>query len=151
MDKHRIEFICDSMFGKLVKWLRMAGYSAVYIKNNERKSFFENFYLKENQFFITSDTKILKKDLKIFYLTEENVFCQFKILKEKFKLNFENAFTVCMECNFYLHKVNKEDVKEKIPEYVFKKFNEFFKCEKCKRIYWRGSHFNMMQKKIKEL
>lgn len=56
--KSPIEFICDSMFGKLAKWLRMAGYSAIYLNGFERKNFIDNFNLNTNQIFITKDSKI---------------------------------------------------------------------------------------------
>ena len=66
-NKQKTEFICDTMFGKLARWIRMAGYSAIYIKNSERQKFLKNFNLRKNQIFITSDSKILKMDIKIFY------------------------------------------------------------------------------------
>lgn len=150
MDKeNNITFICDSMFGKLAKWLRMAGYFADYIKSTEREKILKNLLIKQGCILITKDKKILNYNFPVFLLDEIYVKKQFKIIKEKFNLKFDNAFTICMECNFPLEKTIKEENKEKIPEFVYKNFNEFFICKKCGRIYWKGSHYQEMLKKLK--
>ncbi len=143
------EFICDSMFGKLTKWLRMIGYFAIYIKGTGRKNFLDNLNLFKDKIFITKDKKVKNEDIKIFYLDEIYVEEQFKIIIKEFNLNFNNAFTICIECNETLSKTDKDLNKEKIPEFVFKNFDEFYECKKCGRIYWKGSHFQAMQEKIK--
>lgn len=146
-----VEFICDSMFGKLAKWIRMTGYSAIYLNGFERKNFIDNFNLATNQIFITRDSKIHDLNPGIFFLDEIYVIKQFNIIKEKFKLDFENAFTICMECNYPLRPAEKEKNKEKIPEYVYKNFNVFNICEKCGRIYWQGSHYKEMKEKLENI
>lgn len=148
-NENKIKFICDSMFGKLARWLRMAGYFADYIKSTERERFLKNFLIKQKSILITKDKKILKLNYPVFLLDEIYVKNQFEIVKEKFNLKFDSAFTICMECNFHLEKTTKEENKEKIPEFVYKNFNEFFICKKCGRIYWKGSHYQEMLKKLK--
>ncbi len=145
------EFICDSMFGKLAKWLRMIGYFVIYIKGTERKNFLNNIDLFREKIFITKDKKIKNENIKIFYLDEIYVEKQFKIIVKEFSLNFNNAFTICMECNEMLLKKDKESNKEKIPAFVYKNFDEFYECKKCNRIYWKGSHFQAMQEKLKAI
>lgn len=76
---------------------------------------------------------------------------QFDIIKKKFKLNFENAFTICMKCNYSLQPAGEEKNKGKIPEYVYKHFNVFNICENCGRIYWPGSHYKEMKKKLENI
>ncbi|MCX8092867.1 MAG: Mut7-C RNAse domain-containing protein [Candidatus Goldbacteria bacterium] len=148
--KEKIEFICDSMFGKLAKWLRMSGYFTIYLKSIERENFIKNININllGNKILITKDSKILNLNPQIFFLDKIYVEEQFEIIKEKFKLSFKDAFTICMECNYQLKPANKEENKEKIPEYVYKNFNEFNMCEKCGRIYWQGSHYKEMKKKV---
>lgn len=146
--KKNIEFICDSMFGKLAKWLRMAGYSAIFLKDNKRKDFIKNINLSENQILITKDSKLLNLSSNIFFLDKIYVKEQFEIIIKEFKLDFNNAFTICMECNHPLKSADKEENREKIPEYVYKNFNDFNICENCGRLYWQGSHYKEMKKKL---
>jgi len=148
-NRNHVEFICDSMFGKLAKWLRMAGYSAVYLNGYERKSFIDNLHPAPDQILITGDRKITGSGSNAFFLDEIYVAKQFDVIKEKFKLDYKNAFSLCMECNYPLKPAEKEKNREKIPDYVYKNFNEFKVCEKCGRIYWQGSHYQEMMKKLK--
>jgi uncharacterized protein with PIN domain len=53
-----------------------------------------------------------------------------------------------MECNHPLKPSDKEENREKIPEYVYKNFNEFNICKNCGRLYWQGSHYKEMKKKL---
>jgi uncharacterized protein with PIN domain len=43
---------------------------------------------------------------------------------------------------------NKEQVKEKVPPYVLKTRNQYMECPACHRIYWRGTHWQAMNKKL---
>jgi hypothetical protein len=49
-------------------------------------------------------------------------------------------FTICLECNVTLGPVDREDVRERIPEYVYRTQWEFRLCTGCGRVYWPGTH-----------
>ena len=54
--------------------------------------------------------------------------------------------------NAVLEKVerNKEEVKELVPHYVFKTQSQFRQCPACKRIYWRGTHWRAMTRRLEK-
>jgi uncharacterized protein with PIN domain len=60
-------------------------------------------------------------------------------------------FTRCILCNEELADIEKEKVKGKVPEYVFKTQEEFITCPKCNRIYWQGTHWGNVQKTLDEI
>jgi hypothetical protein len=47
--------------------------------------------------------------------------------------------------------IKKQDVKDKVPERIFKSTDKFWVCLKCQKIYWKGSHYENMIEKIKDL
>jgi len=59
-------------------------------------------------------------------------------------------FSLCMECNRTLEKRTKEQVRERVPPYVFKTRDSYMECPACHRIYWRGSHYEAMNRRLKE-
>jgi uncharacterized protein with PIN domain len=57
-------------------------------------------------------------------------------------------FSLCLECNQPLVERAKDEVKELVPPYVFKTQEQFMQCPDCQRIYWRGTHWRAMTKKL---
>jgi len=60
-------------------------------------------------------------------------------------------FTRCLLCNAELVAVEKEKIKDKVPEYVFKTQDNFITCPKCNRIYWQGTHWGNVEKTLEEI
>ena len=67
-------------------------------------------------------------------------------LKEKLQ-----PFSRCLICNGTLAAVDKETVSALLEENTRNHFQEFRQCNACRRVYWKGSHFERMEKLIKEL
>ena len=144
-----MKFILDNMFGKLAKFLRAAGYDTVYIKHNEREKLIP-LAVSEQRILITKDSKIKNPDIKIHFLVENDLNEQIKNVVKNFELDYKNAFTLCVECNKPLAKVPKESIKAKVPERVFSTMDEFYSCENCGRVFWPGTHYDKIMKKLKE-
>ena len=60
-------------------------------------------------------------------------------------------FVRCMVCNGSIEPVEKEAVQQLLPSKTLLYFNEFFQCTSCRKVYWKGSHFERMQEFIKSL
>ena len=69
-----------------------------------------------------------------------------KIDKYQFK-----PLTLCLECNQLLIARAKGEVKDRVPPYVFLTQGQFVECLVCHRIYWKGTHWQAMQKKIESV
>jgi uncharacterized protein with PIN domain len=54
-------------------------------------------------------------------------------------------FTRCIACNGNLVKVEKSEIIDQLEPGTRKYFNEFSRCERCGKIYWKGSHHERMQ------
>lgn len=144
-----MKFLCDSMFGKLAKMLRMAGYDALYAQSYERFGMVETA-AAENRVIITGDDRIIIVPRLLLFTREKDPMAQLKITRDRFNLTAENAFTRCVFCNTELEKAEKDSVMGIVPEKVFALFFSFTRCPKCGRIFWHGTHWEKMKTRLKE-
>jgi hypothetical protein len=148
-----MKFICDNMLGKLAKWLRIVGYDTSYYSFIEDKELIEKA-LKENRIILTRDTQIVKqkKVVKYVFIESDYVIEQLNQIVKELNINItENKlFSICLICNKKLSKVKKEEVKQKVPTYVYQTKRNFAFCSQCRRVYWKGTHFENVIKRLKE-
>jgi uncharacterized protein with PIN domain len=144
------KFVLDVHLGKLARYLRMAGFDASY-RNNFHDDDLMKISLAEKRTILTKDRDILKRNevTHSYWVRNENTEDQLKEVIERFHLkNDINEFTRCLECNALLNKIEKEKVEMLLPPKVREWHYEFFQCPDCKKIYWKGSHYERMQKLI---
>lgn len=148
-----MQFVADSMLGRLAKWLRILGYDVIY-KNSFTTAEIIKLSEETNRIILTRDTKFIKnKNIKNFlFIKSDFLFEQLKqVIKGlNLKLESKNFFTRCAICNEKLEDIKKEEVKDKIPEYVYQTQEEFGICRTCKKIYWKATHYDKMLERIKE-
>jgi len=60
-------------------------------------------------------------------------------------------FTRCLRCNARLQRVAKGDVIEKLEPLTKIYYEEFRRCTGCGQIYWAGSHFTKLQKRLEAI
>ena len=60
-------------------------------------------------------------------------------------------FTRCLRCNAPLQEVAKADVIEKLEPLTKIYYERFRRCSGCGQIYWAGSHFSKLQKRLDEI
>jgi uncharacterized protein with PIN domain len=46
----------------------------------------------------------------------------------------------CLTCNELLKELPREEVRDRVPPYVFETQTHFKCCPSCRRIYWAGTH-----------
>lgn len=150
LSHENLKFSVDNMLGKLAKWLRIFGFDTVY---NSAKS--SNILYKEarrtNRWFITRNRKF-KGEEKSILIDSELLANQIRELNKLFNLNsLANPFSRCIICNTPLKKIPKEEAKGEVPFFTYRNFNEFYRCNSCKKIFWKGSHHEHMLLKLKEM
>lgn len=150
-------FVADQNVGKLGRWLRMLGFDTLLFDGQDGGEMVR-LALVESRIILTRDTHIIERKLviggklKVLLLTSDSPaeqICQVIVslgLKEMFR-----PFTLCIEDNHPLYERNKEAVKDKLPPFVFKTQQEFMQCPLCKRIYWRGTHWQAMTARLQKL
>lgn len=151
------KFIVDSNVGKLAKWLRMLGYDAVFFEGDD-DAYMIDRALKESRVILTRDTQVMKRGvitsgrLKAILIDSDKSEPQVRQVIDTLHIDFQSRpFTVCLECNNPLEERSQEEVKERVPPYVFQTQQQYMECPVCHRIYWRGTHWQAMLRKLEQL
>ena len=148
------KFIVDNNVGKLVKWLRIMGYDTLFF-NGKNDSRMIATALAESRIILTRDTQIMKRrvitsgQLKAILIKSDEPELQIHQVINTLDLDCQfRPFTICLECNQPLLERSKQEVKDLVPPYVFQTQNQYMECPACHRIYWRGTHWQAMTKKL---
>ena len=148
-----MKFLLTKELGRLSKWLRILGFDTAYFKQDNASSLIIQA-LRENRTIITRNSRLPKPTgIRIVPISSEKINQQVPEVVGllKLKLDSSRMFTRCIICNQELAPIDKRQVKDKVPEYVFNTQEEFVACGQCKRIYWRGSHWGNVQSLLKEI
>lgn len=142
-----IKFIADVHLGRLAKWLRMLGFDTAY-KNSFTTDELTRIAREENRTLLSRNSALAKKDsFTSFIITEEEPELQLQQVLEHFHLKEQvHPFTRCMVCNGLLEKVDKQAILPLLQQNTRAYFDAFWQCRNCRRIYWKGSHYERMMK-----
>ncbi len=146
-------FILDNHLGRLVGYLRLLGFDAVY-QNNYDDDELADIAHQENRILLTRDRGLLKRSIVTygFCLTSREPKNQLRAVIQRFKLHDHiDPWKRCLKCNGRIYPVPKEAVLERLEPKTKRFYNEFFICEACDQIYWKGSHFTHMQEFLDSL
>ncbi len=147
-----MKFVVDGMLGKLARWLRLAGHDVSYIGDDKlppREQ--DNTLLKraelEQRTLLTSDLALhrraVKNRVRSTFVRKIDVVPQLVEISNRIgrrmELNPENSR--CPVCNGVLRMADKVKIKGLVPKSVVKVHREFWRCTKCAKTYWRGSHW----------
>lgn len=150
-----MKFLCDRMLGTLAKWLRLLGFDTFYADQKMDDRELIEIAKKEKRIVITRDKQLFKmvekENLQLVKMTSIKLDEQLKQIIQKSGLNENAVLSRCSICNSILHEVEKNDVDGEVPENAFNNNECFWFCPQCKKVYWCGSHWNMMQKKVIKL
>jgi uncharacterized protein with PIN domain len=96
-----------------------------------------------------AERKLARKCLLI---RSDNFWEQFEQVIKELDLDIKNGlFTRCLICNGELIPVDKESIKDQVPEYTYQTQTIFYKCPDCRRIYWSGTHKDSMVELLNNL
>ena len=144
------KFIADVHLGKLARFLRLLGFDTLY-KNNFTNSELLRIGREQDRIILSRNSAMAKMN-KSFFIKHEDPIRQLEQVIERYHLSTQfQPFSRCMICNGYLDAVSKESVSHLLQQNTTEYFNEFWQCEQCKRIYWKGSHFEKMATTIQNI
>jgi hypothetical protein len=148
-----MKFLLTRELGRLATWLRILGFDTAYFNQNNPSSLIIQA-LREDRIILTRNQRLPKAGgIRIVLLKAQKVQAQLKEALDVLRLKPDKnlMFSRCIICNEELAGIDKEKVKDKVPEYVFKTQEDFVTCPKCKRIYWRGTHWGNVEQALKEV
>ena len=145
-------FIADVHLGKLARLLRLLGFDTNY-KNDYSNSELLQLSRQESRVLLSRNASFEKQmNVQCFVVTSEDAFLQLKQVVNQFHLKEQfHPFTRCIVCNGILGPVAKENVLPLLEKNTAQYFDEFRQCNHCKRVYWKGSHYERMLKTIEHI
>ncbi|NIS79570.1 MAG: twitching motility protein PilT [Anaerolineales bacterium] len=146
-------FVLDAHLGRLARYLRMAGFDAEY-RNDFDDQTLAHISSSQRRILLTRDRGLLKRSEVThgYCVRETNPREQLKEVLRRFDLLTSlSPFRRCLRCNSLLETVPKEEILDQLLPKTLQNFEEFRQCRGCGQIYWRGSHFERMQRFIEHL
>ena len=146
-------FILDTHLGRLAAYLRMLGFDTLY-RNDYDDPLLAEISVTEKRILLTRDKKLLtrKQITHGYYVRETQPQQQLLEIVKRFDLSGSlKPFSRCLHCNGTLHSVGKNEIKDHLLPRTEKYYHEFWRCQHCRKIYWKGSHYQRMQQLIDQL
>lgn len=141
-------FVIDTNLGQLARYLRLLGFDVVY-----RNDFTDREVAKvaqdENRIVLTRDRALLQHKIIThgYFVRADKPREQVREILARLDLyGALHPFTRCLRCNGELETVDKEAVLDQLEPKTRKYYRRFRRCKNCGQAYWRGSHFNRMEK-----
>ncbi len=147
------KFVLDVHLGKLAKLMRLFGFDTHYEKHYDDEEIIR-ISVAEHRTILTRDLGILKRNIVThgYYVRSTRAEEQITEIIKRFNLQNEiREFSRCLLCNSSLEPISKKEVEEVLPPKVKKFYNEFFICQNCRKVYWRGSHYKKMLMFVEEV
>jgi len=141
-----MKFLCDQMLGTLAKWLRLFGFDTFYANNEMKDTELLQIAKKENRIFVTRDKELIfrgrKQNMQVIKISSTDLDVQLKHVLHDVPVDEEAVLSRCSLCNTILEEIKKNEVRNRVPEKIYKNNDIFWFCPKCDKIYWMGSHYN---------
>jgi len=142
----RTRFVLDVHLGRLARYLRMLGFDCAYA-NHWSDDQIIDLALAERRIILTRDIGILKQKRVShgYWLRHTRPTKQLgEVIGALDLARLVRPFTRCMDCNGAIHEVSRESVEGRVDPQIARRFERFWQCAKCRKVYWRGSHYRRM-------
>lgn len=141
-----MNFILDVMLGKLARWLRMMGHNVKYSNDLDDPELL-SIAKEEKRTFLTRDFALYQRaignNLETYYVEGTTEAERLSELAQRFNipLSIDLEKSRCPKCNTKLQLVPKKEIENKVEKNTLLHYDVFWKCVKCKTVYWQGGHW----------
>jgi uncharacterized protein with PIN domain len=143
-------FVCDGSLGGLCRWLRAAGYEAVWIPGVSACDAAARIDRDASWILITTDSHVLDcSDVRSGAINALWVPSNLRRIEQAEwimrDLSLATREPRCMACGGELSDVEKGSVAGRIPPRTARWKNEYQICRGCGRLYWEGTHWQKIR------
>ncbi|MDB6109089.1 MAG: hypothetical protein JWR69_839 [Pedosphaera sp.] len=148
-------FLCDAGLGGLARWLRAAGYEAIWIPDIDDDELLREG-ARRQAIILTTDSMLMERRLlRDGILPAVWVPPTLKMLEQLAlvlgELGLKPRESRCMSCGGELQRVDKEAVRDRIPPRTYRWRDEFFECARCRKLFWHGTHWEKITTRLHKL
>jgi uncharacterized protein with PIN domain len=148
----RPKFILDVHLGTLARRLRLLGFDSLY-SNRFHDREIVGIASKEKRIILTRDIGMLMRSRVVYgsWIRSQDPEKQTAEVVDHFALRRWIApFHRCTVCNGRIERINRESVRDMVKPEIWEFQREFYRCDTCDRIYWKGTHFERMEHVVGE-
>ena len=146
-------FILDVHLGKLARYLRMLGFDAAYERDRDDETIID-LSLEQKRIILTRDIGLLKQSRVThgYWVRHHQPLEQLQEVLLSLDLSRQlQPFTRCMDCNGRIQAVARSKISTRVDPDIFNRFEVFWRCRDCRKIYWQGSHYHRMLERIRKI
>lgn len=142
-------FLLDGMLGRLARWLRILGYDAAFEPELGDAQLVRRARA-EGRILLTRDRGLARRrGVRVLLLEEERLEGQLRQLQRDLGLAWEERVPRCLLCNEPLQPLPRDEAWGLVPPYVFVHQDHFYLCPSCERVYWRGTHWDDVEGRLR--
>lgn len=145
-------FVADVHLGRLARMLRMLGFDTAYDAAWTKPQLLKTA-VAENRTLLSRNSTLSKNPfVQTLLITTENAPEQLAQVVGHFALQKSmRPFSRCIVCNYPIQPAAKEAVLHLLQPETIRRYESFWQCPNCSRVYWQGSHFDRMMRHIQQL
>jgi uncharacterized protein with PIN domain/tRNA(Ser,Leu) C12 N-acetylase TAN1 len=144
-------FLVDQMLGRLVVWLRVLGFDAIYARQQPDSELVRRAR-RERRVILTRDRELADNpSVQAIFVDSLNPDAQLAQVAAALSLKADDSqmFTRCTVCNAEVELASVDSVRGHVPAPVFEQYTEFHCCPACDRYYWRGEHCASLTERLR--
>ena len=148
-----MRFATDATLGKLGRNLRAAGFDTLCQHPRRGGDFFNTI---DCQRIILTRTMAVRQHFQhrplLFIRYNDPLQQMMQVVRELgVKRSDLRPFSRCIACNTDIVPIDREEVRGRVPDYVWQRHRAFHRCDSCRRIYWAGSHHLRMGNRLEAI
>ncbi|MGC8880297.1 MAG: Mut7-C RNAse domain-containing protein [Anaerolineae bacterium] len=146
-----VRFVVDVMLGSLARWLRRLGYDTDYANDRDDRELVR-IARAEGRILLTRDSTLAaRRGISAMLIESQVLDEQLAQVVHAFPLPQGMSLPRCSECNTPLQNVSPDEVMDCVPAYVYRTHKHFRRCPGCGRIYWPGSHWERIDRRLQRM
>lgn len=146
-------FVVDVNLGRLARLLRLLGFD-VWWSNNADDVTLADVSLRQQRILLTRDRGLLKRRAVthgLFVRADDPEEQALEVVRRLGLRQRLAPFTRCLRCNGRLAAVTKDEVIDQLEPLTRQCYDEFSRCTECGRVYWPGSHYAKLIRRVDAL
>jgi len=148
-------FWCDAMLGGLSRWLRAAGYDAAWRAGIDDAELVRQA-LASGRILLTADTGLMRHGAiqsgRVRAVLIPGGLGKFEQLRFVLSaIGLGRRKMRCMACGGQLRRIPKESARPEAPPRTYAWCEEFYRCERCAKLFWQGTHWRRIETLLNSL
>jgi len=143
--------LADAMLGRFARWLRLIGYDTTYARDWSDHRIVAQARA-EGRIVLTRDREFVRRrGIRCLLIERQDLEGQLEELWLALGPPPADMKPRCPTCNGVLRALADDEARRRVPPYVYRTHERFRYCAQCDQVYWRGSHWEDVQRMIERL